>query len=91
MIDREDAYVKSRVHYFRHHSDSKKKSMVETLTDIALGFLIYLPVNIFVLPYFTSGIEEYSLATALTISAIYTSIALGRKYTLRRLFERMRN
>ena len=67
-------------------NDSKKKSFIETITDISLGFIIYLPVNIFILPYFTSGIEEYSLATALSISAIYTSIALVRKYMIRRAF-----
>ena len=71
--------------------DSKKKSFIETITDITLGFLIYLPINIFVLPYFTSGIEEYSLGTALSISAIYTLIALARKYTVRRWFERRRS
>ena len=71
--------------------DSKKKSFVETITDISLGFLIYLPVYIFILPYFTNGIEEYSIATALSISAIYTSIAIVRKYTLRRWFERRRS
>ena len=43
--------------------DSRKKSMIETIADIIIGFLIYLPINIFVLPYFASGIEEYSLAT----------------------------
>ena len=72
-------------------NDSRKKSFVETITDISLGFLIYLPINIFVLPYFTSGIEEYSIATALSISAIYTLIALARKYTIRRWFERRRS
>lgn len=66
--------------------DSRKKSMVETVTDIVIGFLIYLPFNMLVLPYFTTGIEEYSLATALTISAIYTSTALTRKYLIRRWF-----
>ena len=66
--------------------DSRKKSMFEAVTDIVIGFLIYLPINIFLLPYFTSGIEEYSLATGLSISAIYTSIALVRKYLIRRLF-----
>ena len=64
--------------------DSRKKSLVESVMDIVIGFLIYLPINIFVLPYFTSGIEEYSLATGLSISAIYTSIALVRKYLIRR-------
>ena len=66
--------------------DSRRKSMIETVTDIVIGFLIYLPINIFLLPYFTSGIEEYSLATGLSISAIYTSIALVRKYLIRRWF-----
>ena len=66
--------------------DSRKKSLVESVMDIVIGFLIYLPINIFVLPYFTSGIEEYSLATGLRISAIYTSIALVRKYLIRRWF-----
>ena len=69
--------------------DSRKKSLVESVMDIVIGFLIYLPINIFVLPYFTSGIEEYSLATGLSISAIYTSIALVRKYLIRRWFVSM--
>ena len=71
-------------------TDSRKKSFAETLIDISLGFLIYLPVNIFLLPHFTDGIEEYSIATALSISAIYTSIAIARKYTIRRWFEKRR-
>ena len=66
--------------------DSRKSSIIETVADIALGFIIYLPINIFILPYFTSGIEEYSIATALSISTIYTSIALVRKYMIRRAF-----
>ena len=71
--------------------DSRKKSFCEALFDVVVGFLLYLPVNIFILPYFTSGIEEYSIATALSISAIYTLIALARKYTIRRWFERRRS
>ena len=66
--------------------DSRKRSIVESVVDITVGFIIFLPVNIFVLPYFTSGIEEYSIVTALSISAIYTSIALVRKYMIRRAF-----
>ena len=66
--------------------DSRKRSIIESGVDITAGFLIYLPINFFVLPYFTSGIEEYSIATALSISAIYTSIALVRKYMIRRAF-----
>ena len=71
--------------------DSRLRSIKEVVLDVVLGFLIYLPVNIFILPYFTNGIEEYSIATALSISAIYTSIAIARKYTIRRWFERRRS
>jgi len=66
--------------------DSRRKSFFEALFDIIVGFLLYLPVNFFVLPYFTSGIDEYNLATMLSISVIYTSIALVRKYLIRRAF-----
>jgi hypothetical protein len=64
--------------------DSRKKSLFEAVFDVVVGFLLYLPVNFFVLPYFISGIEEYSIGTMLSISVIYTSIALVRKYTIRR-------
>jgi len=43
-----------------------------------------------VLPYFTTGINEHSIATMLSISVIYTSIALARKYTIRRWFVNMK-
>ena len=66
--------------------DSRKRSFAESAFDITVGFIIYLPVNFFVLPYFTQGIDEYSIATMLSISVIYTSIALVRKYTIRRWF-----
>jgi len=66
--------------------DSRKRSMAETMFDIVLGFLLYLPVNFFILPYFTDGINEYNVVTMLSISIIYSSIAIARKYTIRRWF-----
>lgn len=70
--------------------DSKTKSMVETVTDIVIGFLLFLPVNFFVLPMFVNEIANQDVAGMLTISLIYTSIALARKFILRRWFENMR-
>ena len=64
--------------------DSRKKSFCEALLDVVVGFLLYLPVNFFVLPYFTQGINDYNIITMLSISLMYTSIALARKYTIRR-------
>ena len=60
--------------------------MAETVFDIVVGFLLYLPVNFFVLPYFTNGIDEYNIATMLSISVIYSSIAIARKSLIRRWF-----
>ena len=70
--------------------DSRKKSITETIIDVSTGFVIFLPVYFFVLPLFVDEIASQSIIGILSISGIYTSIALVRKYTLRRLFERMR-
>ena len=67
-------------------NDSRKRSLIESLFDIITGFLIYLPINYFVLPYFTEVIDNQNIETMLTISLIYTSIALVRKYLIRRAF-----
>ena len=68
-------------------TDSRKKSALETIADVVIGFLIFLPVNYFVLPLFVDQIAEYNIVGILTISAIFTSISLVRKYALRRWFE----
>jgi len=72
-------------------TDSKTKSLTETLLDIFLGFLMFLPVNYFVLPLFAGPIADHSLLTAIQIGVIFSTISLIRKFALRRWFERMRN
>ena len=72
-------------------TDSKTKSLVETSLDIFLGFLMFLPVNYFVLPLFAEQIADHRLLTAIQIGIIFSTISLIRKFTLRRWFERMRN
>ena len=72
-------------------ADSRKKSLVETSLDIFLGFLMFLPVNYFVLPLFAEPIADHSLLTAIQIGMIFSTISLIRKFALRRWFERMRN
>ena len=71
-------------------TDSKTKSLVETSIDIFLGFMMFLPVNYFVLPLFAEQIADHSLLTAIQIGIIFSTISLIRKFTLRRWFERMR-
>ena len=72
-------------------TDTRKKSLVETSLDIFLGFLMFLPVNYFVLPLFAEHIAEHSLLAAIQIGIMFSTISLIRKFALRRWFERMRN
>ena len=72
-------------------ADSKTKSLVETSLDIFLGFLMFLPVNYFVLPLFAEQIADHSLLTAIQVGVIFSAISLVRKFVIRRWFEKMRN
>ena len=72
-------------------ADSKTKSLTETLLDIFLGFVMFLPVNYFVLPLFVESIQDYSIITSIQIGVMFTTISLIRKFAIRRWFERMRN
>ena len=71
-------------------TDSRKKSLVETSLDIFLGFMMFLPVNYFVLPLFAEMIADQSLLAAIQIGIMFSAISLVRKFTIRRWFERMR-
>ena len=70
--------------------DSKKKSIVESVTDIIIGFAMYLPINFFILPMFAADIANQELMGFLQITAIFTLVAFVRKYTIRRWFSKMR-
>ena len=72
-------------------TDSKTKSLVETSLDIFLGFMMFLPVNYFVLPLFAEQIADHSLLTAIQIGVMFSAISLVRKFTIRRWFEKMRD
>ena len=72
-------------------TDSKTKSLTETLLDIFLGFLMFLPVNYFVLPLFAGPIADHNLLTAIQIGVMFSTISLIRKFVIRRWFERMRS
>ena len=72
-------------------TDSKTKSLTETLLDIFLGFLMFLPVNYFVLPLLAGPIAEYNILTAIQIGVMFSTISLIRKFVIRRWFERMRS
>ena len=70
--------------------DSKKKSIIESITDIVIGFLMYLPINFFILPMFAGEIANQEIMGFLQITAIFTLVAFVRKYAIRRWFSKMR-
>ena len=70
--------------------DSKKKSIIESLTDIIIGFVMYLPINFFILPMFAGEIANQEIVGFLQITAIFTLVAFVRKYAIRRWFSKMR-
>ena len=70
--------------------DSKKRSLIETVIDAGIGFVSYLPINYGILPIFAEQISSYDLGGFLQLSAIFTVIALVRKYTIRRWFENLK-
>ena len=70
--------------------DSRKKSLVETLTDVFLVFLISTALNFTVLPMYVRDIENMEVISMLEISAFYTVFGIIRRYGTRRLFERLK-
>lgn len=62
-------------------------SLLESLTNVAVGYGVAVTVQIAVFPLF--GLEV-SLSDNLVIGVIFTGISILRSYTLRRIFEEIR-
>ena len=75
--------------FLNPNQDSKKKSIIESLVDIVVGFAMYLPINFFVLPMFAGEIANQEIIGFLQITAIFTLVAFVRKYAIRRWFSKM--
>lgn len=65
---------------------TKRQSLIETLTNVAIGYLVSLIANLIVLPLFNYNI---SLTDGIYISIIFTVISIIRGYLVRRYFNRM--
>ena len=66
-------------------TQSRRMSLIEAITNVAVGYGLAVATQIVVFPWF--GLHP-SLSENLTIGAIFVGISLLRSYTLRRLFER---
>lgn len=64
--------------------DSKKKSLVEAIFNIVVGFTINFGMNMLLLPLMF-GIP-FSWGGFFNLGLLYTGVSLARSYMLRRMF-----
>ena len=62
---------------------SKKESLIETLTSVFVGWLIGVILNMLVLPLFD---YDVNLTDGVLISIIFTAVSVIRSYIIRRWF-----
>ena len=68
-------------------TQSRRKSLIEAVTNVAVGYVLAVTTQILVFPRF--GLHP-SLGENLALGAVFVGISLLRSYALRRLFERRR-
>ena len=66
---------------------SRRMSLLESLTDVAIGYGVAVATQIAVFPLF--GLEV-SLSDNLAIGGLFTLVSIARSYAVRRLFEAIR-
>ena len=66
---------------------SKQMSLLESLTNVAIGYGVAVSAQIMVFPMFGLDVP---LSDNLAIGAIFTGISIVRSFTLRRVFEEIR-
>ncbi len=62
---------------------TKKQSMIESLTSTTIGWLIGVILNMLVLPLFD---YDVNLTDGVLISIIFTAVSVIRSYIIRRWF-----
>ena len=62
---------------------SKKDSLIESLTSTTIGWLIGVILNLTVLPLFDYDI---TVVDSLLVSLIFTAVSVARSYAVRRIF-----
>ena len=66
---------------------SRTMSLVESLTNVAVGYGIAVITQLLVFPLF--GLST-TLAENMAMGAIFTFVSIARSFTLRRFFEALR-
>jgi len=68
-------------------TQSRTMSAVESVANVAVGYGVAVLTQVVVFPLF--GLHA-TMASHLTIGAVFTVVSLARSYCLRRVFNRMR-
>ena len=68
-------------------SQSLRMSLIEAITNVAVGYALAVATQIVAFPWFSLKTD---LGDHLALGALFTIISLLRSYALRRLFERLR-
>jgi hypothetical protein len=68
-------------------AQSRRASLIEVISSVAIGYAIACLTQAIVFPWF--GLHV-SIGTNMTIGAIFTVISIIRSYIVRRLFEALR-
>lgn len=66
---------------------SRRMSLVESLTNVAVGYGIAVVTQILIFPVF--GLDA-TLTQNLTMGAVFTLVSIARSFALRRVFEVIR-
>ncbi|MET4102805.1 hypothetical protein ACSSV6_003509 [Roseovarius sp. MBR-38] len=68
-------------------TQSRGMSLIEAVTNVAVGYVLAVATQIVVFPWF--GLHP-SIGESLALGGVFVGISLLRSYALRRLFERWR-
>ena len=69
------------------HRQSRVMSLVESITNVLVGYGVAVVTQILIFPVF--GLHT-TLAQNLKMGAIFTIVSIGRSFALRRVFEEIR-
>ena len=68
-------------------TQSRGMSLIEAVTNVAVGYVLAVATQIIVFPWFSL---HTSIGQSLALGGVFVGISLLRSYVLRRLFEHWR-
>jgi len=66
-------------------AQTKKRSLQEAATNIAIGYSVNFAANLVILPLFGFDV---TIAQGFGIGVLFTFVSLARQYVIRRLFNK---